>query len=77
VKLGVATAFAFAVVACTSDPKIPLNQFTTRTCWDGTVCPTWESCPNYSTPGRCEQGDAPPTQFGYRKSPYELDAGRD
>jgi hypothetical protein len=64
VKLEVATAFAaISVFAACNDPAIPLNENTTRVCWDGTVCPTWEDCPNYSTPGRCEQGEAPSQQW--------------
>lgn len=58
---------ALAVAGC-HDPLIPRNQYTTRVCWDGTVCPVWQDCPNYATPGRCEMA-APDIEHGAKVPP--------
>jgi hypothetical protein len=70
----ISAAIALSVVAC-QDPKIPLNENTTQICWDGSKCPTWQACPNYSTPGKCEMGDPPPMPE-YKRDPYDSDGGR-
>lgn len=71
-----AEVLVFAALAC--DAPAILGGATPATtqqrCPDGTVCATWQACPNFSTPGRCEAPDTTiPTAWGARPAP---DAGR-
>ena len=80
--LCVCWALAIALVPVVVDCAAPgilggeTKDTTTQTCAGGVVCATWERCPNYSTPTKCEYPDGlPPMQWGARCLAVVLDAG--
>jgi hypothetical protein len=71
---GIGTLLCWVIAAC-NNPVVPDRGIV---CWDGSVCPSWTSCPppGYAT-GHCDANIAPGPGDPNGRYARALDGGKD